>query len=85
MYLVVFEQRDIYPILLKVTFVKCYSGARKIHFIPSISEILYVVIVFTISGAIYESNLTLLAPCSTQLAYLSMLFILEIADHLKKK
>ena len=48
-------------------------------------------IVFSILGAYYESNLTLLAFFPPEIAYLGMLFIIEMvctacsADHLKNK
>ena len=69
---------------------KCYPGGQKIHLTSSISEIPSEVLPLC---SVYQApsnkpNLTLLAWYLPDLAYLSMLFILEIvctADHLKNK
>ncbi len=73
--------------------VKCYHSGRKIDFIPSICEIpwqtWYHCIQYTKRH--HESILTFVAPFLPDLAYLSMLFILEVlctacnAEHIKNK
>ena len=59
--------------------VKCDNGGWKICFIPSISDHKCDTTVFSIPMPSYEPNFILLAQVSTKVAYLSMLFILELA------
>ncbi len=67
--------------------VKCYRGGRKIPLIYTNMVSLYSVY----QAPSYEPNLTFLATFSTELAYLSMLFILDVlctagsAEHIKNK
>ena len=60
--------------------VKCYSGGRKSPFIPPILDAKVIPLCAIHQALSYENNLTLLAWFLSVIAYLNMLFILEVVS-----